>query len=333
MRHPLRARALAIVRACAGVAAAVLGIAVAHAQAAWPSKPIHAIVPFPAGGQLDVVVRTVADRISPALGQPIAVETKTGADGNIAAEFVARSAPDGYTWLTTSVPFATAPSLQPKSLRYSPTRDFVPVANLGTSSFVFAVPASLPVNTLQEFVAYARARPGKLSYAGTSRGSVVHLSTEMFKRAAGIDMEFIGYAGIPPALTDLLGDRLQFMSIGVIAALPHIKSGKLKALAVLDRERHRLLPDVPTIVEAGYPDLTVNTWFGVLVPARTPKEIVQRINAEIMTALATPEITAKLSALGVDPVKPHGPEGFGALLDADIARWGKVVRDAGITTD
>ena len=305
----------------------------AQAQDAWPAKPIRIVVPFPAGGQLDVVVRVVADKLSPALGQPIVVENRLGADGNIAAELVARSAPDGYTWLATSVPFATAISLHPKSLRYDPVTDFQPIANLGTSSFVLVVPTDVPAKTVAEFVAYAKARPTKLSYAGTSVGSVTHLSTEMFMRAAGIEMEMIPYAGIPPALTDLVTGRTQFMSLGLIAAQPQIKAGKLRPLAVLDRERNKIVADVPTIAEVGYPDLAVGTWFGLFVPAQVPKEVGRRINAEVMKVLASPEVLAKYDSIGVDPVKPHSPEAFGAQLKAEIAKWGKVVSEAKLKVD
>lgn len=305
----------------------------AYAQAAWPAHPIKVVVPFPAGGQLDVVVRMVAEKLSPALGQPIVIETRLGADGNIGAEAVARSAPDGYTWFATSVPFATQVSLQPGKLKYDPVKDFVPVANLGTASFVLVVPASVPVNTLREFVDYAKARPGQLSYAGTSVGSVTHLSTELFERAAGIRMEMIPYAGIPAAMSDLVSGRTQFMSTGVIAALPQIKGGKLKPLAILAPVRHPQLPDVPTIGEAGYPGLDVETWFGLLMPAGTPREIVERVNAEVMRALASPDVLAKYQTIGVDPVKPHGPEAFGALLRSEIDRWGKVIRDANVKVD
>ncbi|MEO8487141.1 MAG: tripartite tricarboxylate transporter substrate binding protein [Betaproteobacteria bacterium] len=311
---------------------AAVSVPVAFAQA-WPTRPIKIIVPFPAGGQLDVVVRAVTDKLAPMLGQPIVIETRTGADGNIGAEAVARSAPDGYTWLATSVPFATQPSLAPKSLRYDAIKDFQSVANLGTSSFVLCVPASLPVHSVTEFVAYAKANPGKVSYAGTSRGSVTHLSTEMFKRATGAEMEFIGYAGIPPALTDLISGRLQFMSVGIIAAMPQIKAGKLRPLAVLDTERHALLPDVPSIVESGYPELAVSTWFGVLMPAQTPEAIVQKVNTEIMTIAQSKEIVDKFVAMGVNPVKPHTAEQFASFLAADIARWGKVIKDAKIATE
>ena len=307
-------------------------VAPAAAQT-WPSHPIKVVVPFPAGGQLDVVVRMIAEKISPALGQPILVETRLGADGNIAAEGVARSTPDGYTWLSTSVPFATQTSLQPGKLKYDPVKDFVPVANLGTASFVLVVPTTVPVTTLREFVEYAKARPGQLSYAGTSVGSVTHLSTELFERAAGIKMEMIPYAGIPAAMSDLVSGRTQFMSTGVIAALPQIKGGKLKPLAILAPTRHAQLPDVPTIAEAGYPGLTVETWFGLLMPAGTPREIVERVNAEVMRALAAPDVLAKFQAIGVDAPKPHDPAAFGALLRSEIDRWGKVIRDANVKVD
>jgi tripartite-type tricarboxylate transporter receptor subunit TctC len=306
---------------------------VAQAQVAWPGKPIKVLVPFPAGGQLDVVVRSVTDKLAPVLGQAIVVENRTGADGNIAAEAVARSAPDGSTWLATSVPFATGVSLAPKSLRFDPVADFRPVANLGTSSFVLCVPASLPVKTVAEFIAYAKANPGKISYAGTSRGSVTHLSTEMFKRATGTEMEFIGYAGIPPALTDLIGGRLQFMSLGIVAAMPQITAGKVRPLAVLDAGRHPLLPDVPSIAESGYPDVLASTWFGLLVPAHVPRELVQTLNAEVMKIVRSPELVEKFKGMGVNPVVPNTPEQFEAFLKADIARWGKVIREAKIAAE
>ena len=315
------------------IAGGLLVALASTAAAAWPERPIKVLVPFPAGGQLDLVVRIITEKIAPALGQPIVVEVRTGADGNIAAEAVARSAPDGYTWLTTSVPFTTQVSLQPGKLRYDPVRDFVPVANLGTASFVLVVPASEPVHSLKEFVAYAKARPGQLSYAGTSVGSVTHLSTEMFARATGVKMVMVPYAGIPAAMSDLLSGRTQFMSTGVIAALPQIKSGKLRPLAILAPRRHPQLPDVPTIVEEGHPDLTVDTWFGLLAPAGTPPEIVARVNAEIMRALQTPEILEKYRAIGVDAVKPHSPDAFGTLLKSEISRWGTVIREANVKVE
>lgn len=320
------ARALAVV-------AIAMGATLTHAQDAWPSRPIRIVVPFPAGGQLDVVVRLVADRLTSLLGQPIVVENKLGADGSIAAEFVKNAPADGYTWLATSVPFATSISLHPKSLRYDPVKDFQPIANLGTSSFVLVVPTDVPVKSVQEFVAWAKPQQGKLSYGGTSVGSVTHLSTEMFLKATGLSMEMIPYAGIPPALTDLVTGRTQFMSLGLVAAQPQIKAGKLRPLAVLDRERNKLLPDTPSIAEVGYPDLAVGTWFGLFVPAAVPKDIVRRIHADVQKALAQPEVLAKYESIGVDPVKPQSTEQFADQFKAEVAKWHKVIVDAKVKTD
>lgn len=321
-----------IVKALAVVAVA-FGAGTAAAQEAWPSRPIRIVVPFPAGGQLDVVVRLVADRLSPLLGQPIVVENKLGADGSIAAEFVARAPADGYTWLATSVPFATSIALHPKSLRYDPVKDFQPIASLGTSSFVLVVPTDVPAKTVPEFVAWAKPQAGKLSYGGTSVGSVTHLSTEMFLKATGLSMEMIPYAGIPPALTDLVTGRTQFMSLGLVAAQPQIKAGKLRPLAVLDRERNKLLPDTPSIAEVGYPDLAVGTWFGLFVPAAVPRDIVRRIHTDVQKALAQPEVLAKYESIGVDPVKPQSAEQFGEQFKAEVAKWAKVIADAKVKTD
>ena len=304
----------------------------AQAQPAWPAKPIRLIVPFPAGGQLDVVVRIIVEKVSPALGQPIIVENRTGADGKIGTEFVAKSAPDGYTWLGTSVPFTTYVSLNPQA-GYDPIRDFSAVAMLGTSSFVLVVPTSLPVKNLKEFIAYAKARPGELSYGSASAGSIVHLSSELFQRATGTRMVRIPYQGMNTAVPDLITGRTQFMSLGAVLALPQISAGKLRPLAVLESERLAQFSDVPSIVEEGYPDLTVSTWFGLLVPAHTPKDIVQRINAEVMKAMHSPDVLPRYQKMGVDPVKPHGPEVFEAKIRSDVARWSTVVKEAGIKPD
>jgi tripartite-type tricarboxylate transporter receptor subunit TctC len=302
-------------------------------QPAWPTHPIKLVVPFPAGGQLDVVSRLIADRIAPALGQPVVVEVKPGADGNIGTEQVAKAAPDGYTWLAASPPTTIQPSVRPQTLKYDTLRDFEPVAFIGTSPFVFVVPASLPVATLKDFVAYAKSRPGELSYAGSSRGTVVHLATELLKHDAGIAMEMIGYQGQPSAIADLLTARVQFMTLGLILAEPHLKAGKLKALAILDAKRHAHLPDVPSVTELGYPDLVMSTWFGIVMPKGTPPAIVQRVNAEIGKALDAPDVVAKLEAMGVDAAKAAPPSTFAKFMADDVARWKKVVQDAAITVD
>ena len=303
------------------------------AQDTWPQRPIRIVVPFPAGGQLDVVMRLVAEKVSPALGQPIVVEAKPGADGNLATEQVAKAAPDGYTWLAASPPTTIQPSVRPTSLRYDTLRDFEGVALIGTSPFLFVVPSSLPVSTLDEFVAYAKARPGQLSYAGSARGTVVHLATELFMHDAGISMEAIGYQGQPSAIPDLITGRVQFMTLGLILAEPQIKSDKLKALAILDKQRHAHLPSVPTVVEMKQPALVMLTWFGIAMPAKTPKPIVERVNAEIMKVLAQPDVIAKLESMGVDAAKPNAPSEFTTFLREDVARWKAVVKTAGIATD
>jgi len=305
----------------------------AHAQPAWPERPIRLVVPFPAGGQLDVVVRLIAERISPALGQPIVVEARPGADGNIATELVAKAAPDGYTWLAASPPTTIQPSVRPSTLRYDPIRDFEGVALIGTSPFLFVVPASLPVDTFAEFVAYAKARPGQMSYAGSARGTVVHLATELFMHNAGLKMETISYQGQPSAIPDLITGRVQFMTLGLILAEPQLKAGKLKALAVLDRQRHSHIPDVPTVVELGQSDLVMTTWFGLAMPAKTPAAIVERVNAEVMKVLASPDVIAKLGSMGIDAARPNRPDDFEAFMKDDVARWRAVVKNARIEID
>jgi tripartite-type tricarboxylate transporter receptor subunit TctC len=303
------------------------------AQPAWPAKPIRLVVPFPAGGQLDVVSRLFAERLAVVLGQPVIVEVKPGADGNIGTELVAKAEPDGYTWVAVSPPTTIQPSVRPKTLRYDPIRDFEPVAFIGTSPFLFVVPASIPVSSLKNFVAYAKGKPGALSYAGSARGTVVHLATELFKHDAGISMEMIGYQGQPSAIADLITARVQFMTLGLILAEPQIKAGKLRALAVLDRTRDKHLPDVPSVVELGYPDLVMSTWFGIAMPHGTPAPIVQRVNAEVNKLLQSPDIVAKLDAMGVDAAKPQSPAEFGTFLKDDAARWKTVVREANIELD
>jgi len=322
-------------RLIAAVVTAVVALVpgTSPAQATWPDKPIRLVVPFPAGGQLDVVERLIADRIGPALGQPIIIEPKPGADGNIATDLVAKAAPDGYTWLAASPPTTIQPSVRPKTLRYDTLRDFTGVALIGTSPFLFVVPSSLPVNTLDEFIAYAKARPGELSYAGSARGTVVHLATELFMHDRAIKMEAINYPGQPSAIADLITGRVQFMTLGLILAEPQLKAGKLKALAVLDRERHPHLPAVPTVVELGQPSLVMTTWFGIAMPAKTPAAIVDRVNAEVMKALAMPEVIAKFESMGVNPAKPNTPADFTKFMQDQVELWKSVVKAANIAVD
>jgi tripartite-type tricarboxylate transporter receptor subunit TctC len=310
-----------------------LGLTEPRAQAAWPTKPIRVVVPFPVGGQLDLVTRLITQKIAPALGQPIIVDVKPGADGNIGTESVAKSAPDGYTWVAVSPPTTIQPSVRPKTLRYDPLRDFEPVAFLGTSPFLFAVPASSPASQLRDFVSFAKTQPGRLSYAGSARGTVVHLATELFMHDMGLKMVMINYTGQPAAMLDLIAARVDFMTLGMVLAEPQIKAGKLKALAILDHKRHPRFPDLPTVAELGMPDLVMQTWFGLAMPTQTPSAVVQRVNAEINKALLAPEVRAQLDGMGVVAAQPNSPQEFGRFLRDDVARWKKVVSDAGIETD
>ena len=314
------------------IAAAVISTA-ATAQSEWPSEPIRAIVPFPAGGQADIVTRVVAEPISQILGQPILVEARPGAGGNVGTEEVVKAEADGHTWLHTGVPLTTAPAIYPTSLGFDPMTDLQPVIRFGSTSFVIAVPSELPVNTVEELVAYAKERPGDLSYAGSGIGSLVHLVSELFKLEAGIDVAMIPYNGQPPAIADLLANRVQFMVLGLSLAQPLVEAGQLKALAVLDEERHANMPDVPSIVEAGYPGLVASGWAGIHVPAGTPDEIVDEINAAVTEVITDPEIAEEVTRIGWKIVPPQSPEEFAAFIEAEVERWAGVVEAANVETN
>jgi tripartite-type tricarboxylate transporter receptor subunit TctC len=319
-------------KAIAVAAALAIPIAAA-AQSDWPTEPIHVIIPFPAGGQADIVTRLVADKIAPILGQPVLVEAKPGAGGNIGTDGAAKAAPDGYTWLSSGVPLTTAPAMYPTSLPFDPMQDFAPVIRFGSTSFVLAVPSALPVATVAELVDYANAREGELSYAGSGIGSLVHLVSELFKLEAGIDVTMIPYNGQPPAIADLLANRVQFMVLGVSLAQPLIASGQLKALAIFDADRSALLPDVPTIGEAGFPGLAASGWAGFNVPAGTPPEIIDKINATVAQVIVDPEVVAQVEKIGWATVPPQSPAEFGAFLETEIERWAKVVAEAKVETN
>jgi tripartite-type tricarboxylate transporter receptor subunit TctC len=309
----------------------LLGPASVFGQSSWPNKPIHVVVPFAAGGILDIVARTVTTKVGTALGQAIVFDQRTGADGNIGSQFVAHAAPDGYTWLVTGFPaFTVQVNLRPQTAGYDPVRDFEPVARLADSPNVFVVPAGIPVNSLREFVTYAKAKSTPTSFATSGNGAPSHLTMEIFKRSAGIEMLHVPYKGQQPALTDLISGRVDSMAMSLVLAVPQIQAGKLKPLAMIDSERHPLLPNVPTIKELGYPEAIVVSWFGLLMPSKTPKTIVDRVNAEVLKALQSPDIVAKLESVGTIPAKPGRPEDLGQMIRNELARFGKVVKDANI---
>lgn len=312
------------------IAALALGAStgVAIAQP-FPAKPVRLIVPYPAGGIVDLLGRAITEKIAAGWGQPILVEVRPGADSNIGTEAVAKSPPDGYTWLMTGPAILSNPSIY-GTLPWHPLRDFQGVGAAVWNLNVAVVPAALPVATLQEFVAYAKARPGQLNFGNPGTGSSNHLSSELFQQVAGLKMVNIGYKGQPPAIPDLLNGQLQFKIVALGLATPHIRSGKLKALAVFSPQRLKQLPEVPTVSEAGYPEAGLVPWYGVYVPAATPKDLVARINAEINKAISSADVQDRIEKLGSLPGPVKTADEVQAMMKSDYERWGTVVRAAGI---
>src|SRR5512140_1202101 len=265
----------------------------AQAQS-YPSKPIRLVCPFPPGGAVDIASRAVAHELTQILGQPVTVDNRPGAGGNIGAEITAKSAPDGYTLLmTTSGIMGINPALYSK-LPFDPIKDFAPISMLVSLNNVLVLHPSVPAKSVQEVIALAKAQPGKLTYASSGNGTSIHLSGELFKTMTGVDMLHIPYKGSAPAVTDLLGGQVNMMFDNIPSSLPHIKAGKLRALAVTGAKRSQLLPDLPTIAEAGVPGYESYVWFGVVAPAGTPSSIVQRLNAAIAKAAAAPAFHSRL---------------------------------------
>ena len=302
----------------------------AFAQA-FPSKPIKVIVPYSAGGVVDVIARTVGERMSQAMGQPSVVENRVGAAGGVGTEAVARSAPDGYTLVVASPSHTVNISLYSK-LSWHPITSFAPVAMVGVIPNVILVHPSVPAKTLAEFVAYAKARPGKLNFASAGAGSSVHLAAELLAQMAQLEMVHIPYKGQPEAVTALITGDVAMMPLTMALAKARIQSGQARPLAVTTPKRSAALPDMPTVAESGYPGYEVSTWFGYLAPAGTPPEIVNRLNAEVNAALKHPDVEKKLVALGAE-LDPGTPQAFGKFLEADMARWAKVIKQAGIKAD
>jgi tripartite-type tricarboxylate transporter receptor subunit TctC len=315
------------------IAGVLLAACAATASAqSFPSKPIRIVVPFPPGGTTDVLARAAAQKLSDTLGQPAVVDNRPGAAGNIGAELVAKSPPDGYTLLMGTVgTHAINPALYPK-MPYDHIRDFAPVILVAGVPNVLVVNPSLPVNSVQELVAYARANPGKLNFASSGSGTSIHLSGELFKTAAGLSMTHVPYKGSAPALMDLIGGQVQLMFDNLPSALPQIKAGKLKALAVTSRERAPALPNVPTIAESGFPGFEASSWFGLLAPAGTPQPVIATINGEVAKWLASPDAKEKLLAQGANAAGGT-PEDFAKHIAAETAKWQKVVKESGAKVD
>jgi tripartite-type tricarboxylate transporter receptor subunit TctC len=306
--------------------AAAMAVA-APARAAWPERPITLVVPFAAGSGTDTVARIVAQQLAARLGQGVVVENRAGANGSVAATFVARAPADGYTlFMTTNTSHSANPSLM-KSLTYDPVKDFSPVARMGNLPFLLVVDPKLPVASVKELVAHAKANPGKLTYASGNSTGIVAGAT--FARRAGIDILHVPYRSTPPAITDIIGGRISMMFVDITASLTQINAGSLKALAVTTAERSKLLPNLPSMQEAGVPEFDITSWNGVFGPAGMPPEVVQRLNRELAAIATDPEISKKLAEIGFDAFT-QTPDQLGAFVQAQLANWARMIRDAGI---
>jgi tripartite-type tricarboxylate transporter receptor subunit TctC len=298
----------------------------------YPNKPIRIVVPFPAGGATDLLARAAAQKLTEAWGQPVVVDNRPGAGGNIGSELVAKAAPDGYTLeMGTVGTHAINASLYAK-MPYDHVKDFAPVILVASVPNVLVVNPALPVNSVAELIAYGKANPGKLNFASSGNGTSIHLSGELFKVMAGVQMTHVPYKGSAPALQDLIAGQVQLMFDNLPPSLPQIKGGKLRALAVTSAVRAPALPDVPTVAEAGLPGFEASSWFGILAPAGTPPEVIARLNAEIAKWLASPEAKEKMLALGANAIGGT-PEDFAKHIAAETAKWQRVVKASGAKVD
>src|SRR5262245_27346749 len=313
------------------IVAALLTVLAAAAQG-YPAKPVRIVNPFAAGGGQDVLLRPLAQKLSESLKQPFVVDNKPGANGMIGCEIVAKSAADGYTLLGgTTGALAMNAVVQPR-LPYDPLKDFAPISNYADSAFILSVHPSVPAQSVLELVALAKARPGQLTYATFGVGSSAHLIAELFSMNAGIKMVHAPYKGSAPAVADLLAGQVMLMFDSMQSQMPQVRAKRLRALGIAAERRSPAAPDVPTIAEAGLPGVLGGSWYGLLAPAGTPREVIARLHAELMRALADPEVRERFTSVGTEVVG-NTPEEFAAQIRADIEKWGQVVRTAGIRAE
>src|SRR5438105_6066342 len=312
----------------AAMAAVCVSATSAFAEQGYPNKPIKIIAPVQPGGGVDLVARQVGERLTKALGQPVVVENQSGGGGIIASQATARATPDGYTLMVGYVgTHGTNPAV--RKLPYDAIKDFTPIAMVGGTPNVLVVPPSLPVKSLPEFIAYVKANKGKIAYGSSGNGTLTHLAMEQLKVAADLDMQHVAYRGIGPAITDILGGQKQALFPCLAAALPHIKAGKMRPIAITCTKRHPLLPDVPTFEELGYQGFDGVQWYGIVGPAQLPAPIVTTLNTEINKMLANPEFAERLSSEALQPM-PMSPQRFGQYIANDIAKWTKVAKERNI---
>jgi len=310
-------------------AAACLVFAATQAAAQYPARPIRFIVPFPPGGGVDIVARALGEKLSPRLGQPIVIENKPGAGTTIGTDAAAKSAPDGYTFLVGPVGGQAIVHSMFRTLTFDIRRDLAPVSRVGYGTIALVVPQASPARSVQELVAIARAKPGQLTFASSGTGAIIHLTSEMFKQAAAIDLTHVPYKGTTQILPDLLAGRVDMALDSLPAYLPHLESGKLRALAVASAQRSPLLPGLPTMAEAGFPGVVAATDYALYAPAGTPKEVIALLNREVNAVLQIDELRAKLAAQGI-VISGSTPEALQAELLDEFVKWAKVIRDANL---
>lgn len=320
-----RLQALALAALC------LVALPLAATAQDYPVRPIRLVVPFPPGGPTDVLARIVATRLGERLGQPVVIDNKPGASGMIGADMVAKAAPDGYTLLANASIHVINPSLYPKTA-YDAIADFAPVGNLADVPLVLAVNPKVPARSVAELVALGKSSKTALAFASAGNATSQHLSGEAFKVAAGIDMLHVPYKGSAPALSDLIGGQVQLMFDSLPSAMPHLKAGTLRPLAVTTPKRSAALPEVPTVAESGYPGFAISTWYGVWAPAGTPAAVVQRVSREIAAIVRLPEVRQQFAGLGAEPVG-NTPEEFAAFTKAELAKWAGIVKRAGAKVD
>ncbi len=312
------------------VVALLAASAAAAAQAqSWPEKPLRFIVPFPPGGSTDVVARALAEKLRDRLGQPVVVENRAGAGGTIGSDIAAKAAPDGYTLLIgTSSTHAIAPGVF-SNPPYDPVRDFAPVTLVGAATVMLVTHPSVPAKSVADLIALAKADPKRLTFASSGTGGVSHLIGEYFKSRAGIEMLHVPYKGDTPMITDLIGGQVSLAFGTAVAFLPHVKKGALKALAVTSAKRSPIAPDLPTVADSGLPGFEALQWFGILMPAKTPAPIVERMNNELAVILATPEMRERFTSMGIE-VSGGSAESFAQFMASEAQKWQRIAKDAGV---
>lgn len=310
-----------------GFALTAAGAQTGFAQS-YPAKAVRIVVPFPPGAGADIVTRLIAAKLGSVLGRQFVVDNRAGAAGHIGAEIAAHAAPDGYTLLSAPASIVISRSLYPK-LNYNIEKDLDPVVLIASAPFVLVVHPSLPVRNVKELIALAKAKPGELYYASTGNGGTPHLATEVFRMQAKINIVHVPYKGTPPAVTDLLAGQVQLMFANTLSVLPHVRSGRLRALAISSSKRSAAAPELPTVAESGTPGFDVSTWFGMFVPSGTPKDIIGRLNGEVRKIVQMADVRERLISQGADPIGLT-PEEFRAYVRSELVKWEKVVKAVGV---